>query len=283
MKPSIPSRHQRGAALVEFILGAAFVLVPLHLAVQALGKFADVQNTAQAAARYAAWEKTVWFEDGGSTFNRINEPNRKSAAEIRNEMLVRIVNDRRDGLRYSASDRHAQTYAHGIDPLWHDSGDGAFVDSAALLTQTSHHTTPDNDFVGKILRAFRELPFQEVLGSPVPPVPTDTLATTKVRLAKVAAASPIYRRLWSRAHALPEDWAGLDFDAQSAVLSNSWGANSSRGTKAMVAESVPTAKLLGDAVQAGAIVTLGLWDPTLAPRLDMGKIAPDVVPSDRLK
>src|ERR1043166_2467292 len=92
---------QRGAAMVEFIVGATFVLVPMYLAVQALGKFADVQHTVNSAARYAAWEKTVCFEDTASKFHDYNGPNQKSAAQIRNELMVRVVNDHRSKLQYS--------------------------------------------------------------------------------------------------------------------------------------------------------------------------------------
>ena len=45
------SRHhkQQGAALIEFVVIAMFVLVPMYLAVQALGKFADVRSVANNA------------------------------------------------------------------------------------------------------------------------------------------------------------------------------------------------------------------------------------------
>jgi hypothetical protein len=50
----------------------------------------------------------------------------------------------------------------------------------------------------------------------------------------------------------------------------------------MVEESVPTAQGIGTAIDS-AMYLLSTWDPTIAPRLDMGRVAPDVVPTDRLR
>ena len=111
------ARQQAGAALVEFIVAALFLLVPLYLAVQAMGRFADVQHTAQAAARYAAWERTVWFNERASAFHQKNVPNQKSEAQIRSEIAVRVFNDRNTALRYQSSDKTQTTFAKGMDPL----------------------------------------------------------------------------------------------------------------------------------------------------------------------
>lgn len=274
---------QQGAAMVEFIVGAVFVLVPMTLALQALGKFADVQATANTAARYAAWEKTVWSEDTGSLFASHNQPNQKSSAQIRNEIMVRVINDRRTDLKYASTDRNASTYANGIDPLWHDADDLAFVDDPQKLKLATAHRKPANDLMGTILGLFGSIPIPQFVGTLVPPVPVDTLDTGTLTLQQVAAGSGVYQRLWSKAEGLPDDWAGLDFDGRSGILSNTWAANASSGTKAMVAESVPTAGSLGQFLDLGINATILVWDPTLTGRLDLGRIAPDVVPDDRIR
>jgi hypothetical protein len=51
----------------------------------------------------------------------------------------------------------------------------------------------------------------------------------------------------------------------------------------MVTASVPTANGLGTAVEVATKAIMLAWDPLEFPRLDMGKIAVDVVPADRLK
>jgi hypothetical protein len=50
----------------------------------------------------------------------------------------------------------------------------------------------------------------------------------------------------------------------------------------MAKQAVPTAQGLGTAVGAAVNVAKTAWDP-LAPGVELGKVAPDVVPKDRLK
>jgi hypothetical protein len=283
MKSHSCVQTQRGAAMVEFIVGAVFVLVPMYLAVQALGKFADVQHTANAAARYAAWEKTVWFEDTTSRFQTHNAPNQKSSAQIRNETLVRVLNDRRSSMKYTSSDKGATTFANGIDPLWQDAAGDDYIKDPSRLTLVSRWDSPSKDLLGTAIGLLSAVPLPaSVVGTIVPPVPTNTLATSTATLAKLGQDSGSYKRLWSKAQGLSEDWAGLDFEGRSAILSNSWVANAVGGTREMVRDSVPTARGLGTALEAAAWLAAGPWDPTIPIRLDMGKVEPDVVPPDRL-
>ncbi len=284
MKKPPRSRRQQGAAMVEFIVGAVFVLVPMYLAVQALGKFADVQHTANAAARYAAWEKTVWFEDTSSRFHDHNAPNQKSSAQIRNETLVRVLNDKHSNLLYASTDKGASTFAHGIDPMWQDAAGDDYIKDPAKLTLLSSWQAPSKDLLGAAIGLLGAVPLPaSVVGTIVPPVPTNTLASATVKFEKMGQDSASYKRLWSKSFGLPEDWVGLDFEGRAAILSNSWVANAAGGTKEMVRDSVPTARGLGTALEAAAWIGAGPWDPSIPIRLDMGKVAPDVVPDDRLK
>ncbi len=49
--------------MTEFVIAATFVLVPLFIFVPMLGKYIDFKHAAIQAARYQAWEYTVWYED----------------------------------------------------------------------------------------------------------------------------------------------------------------------------------------------------------------------------
>jgi hypothetical protein len=53
----------RGQAMTELLICAAAILVPLFLIVPAFGKFIDMKHTAIKAARYEAWEYTVWYAE----------------------------------------------------------------------------------------------------------------------------------------------------------------------------------------------------------------------------
>lgn len=56
-------RRQRGQAMTEFVIAATYVLVPLFVAVPMLAKYLDIKQAAVQAARYEAWEYTVWYQD----------------------------------------------------------------------------------------------------------------------------------------------------------------------------------------------------------------------------
>jgi len=64
MNRRIPStRRHRGQAMTELLIAASFILVPLFLLVPTLGKFIDMRHAAIQAARYQAWEYTVWYAE----------------------------------------------------------------------------------------------------------------------------------------------------------------------------------------------------------------------------
>ncbi len=53
--------RKRGQALVEFLVCASFVLIPLFLIVPMFGKYIDMRHATIQAARYQAWEYTAWY------------------------------------------------------------------------------------------------------------------------------------------------------------------------------------------------------------------------------
>ena len=283
--------------MTEFIIGATLVMLPLYLAVQAMGKFAEVKHMTQAAARYAAWERTVWFNETGSPFYQKNKPNQKSDAQIRSEIAIRLFNDRNSDspLSYSDTDKTAAGFGkQGIDPLWEDTAGQAYLTDYDKITLTGNVSKPSKDIVGSALDLISKVSIPHVTGTLVPPVPTETLVQTTFELHDVASESDVYRRLWSRVKGMgrvtdppekDEEWVGFSTKGQAAVLTNAWNANSSQGTLAMVQESVPTAQGLGQALETGARAIIYSWDPVVGflHPLDLGKIGPDVVPPDRLK
>jgi len=277
------SMASRGAALVEFIVIAIFVLVPMYLATQAIGKLGDVRSSAQNAARYAAWERTVWYDDTGSLYAKKNAPNQKSAAAIRQEAIVRVFNERKSDFKYSNTDKTSTGLAHGTDPMWRDTAGKALVDDPARITMTATDVKPSKDILAGAIALINKITVPSITGTLAPPVPTQTLAVVDFKLDKVARDSEVYKRLWSKKSGLDTDWEGLDYAAPGAILSNTWAANASGGTKEMVSDSVPTANGLGKALNIATKTTLAAWDLSVAPRVDIGRIAVDVVPPDRLK
>jgi hypothetical protein len=270
--------------MVEFIVGATFFLVPLYLATQALGKFADVQHTANAGARYAAWEKTVWFEDTSSRFQQHNSANQKTRDQIRAEIVSRVLNDRRAALIYKDTDKGATTLINGQDTLWQDTAGTDYLRDASNTTLVSTYVKPTKDITGAAIDLIGTISIPNITGTLAPPVPIETLSTNTFTLGEVAKDSDVYKRLWAKSEGLPDNWIGMDFEGRSGILTNTWSANAAEGTKQMVEDSVPTASdVLKPILTTATIVALALWDPIAASQVEYGKVAPDVVPEDRLK
>lgn len=59
----VRKRAQRGQAMTEFVISATYVLLPLFIAIPMLAKYIDIRQAAVQAARYEAWEYTVWYDD----------------------------------------------------------------------------------------------------------------------------------------------------------------------------------------------------------------------------
>jgi len=56
-------KHLRGQAMTEIVISATYVLIPLFIAIPMLAKYIDIKQAAVQAARYEAWEYTVWYDD----------------------------------------------------------------------------------------------------------------------------------------------------------------------------------------------------------------------------
>lgn len=221
---------QQGQAMVEFLVAAMFVLVPLFLAISALGKLSNAQHTVEMAARYAAWERTTWYEStpGSSKFDEHNQPNRKSTEEIRNEIAVRVLNDRSSESVIRNDDKKSSAFTNGLDPMFHDPAGTAHLTEFSQLTSEQTMQKPEKDIAGSTLELLGKVP---MFGKLLPAVPTDSLATTTVKFKALAKSSEVYKRLW------PDPaWTGLDFQATSSILSNTWAANSRAGTEGMVGD-----------------------------------------------
>lgn len=270
---------QAGQAMVEFVVVAVFFLVPLFLAIAALGKFTDVQHVTDMSARYGAWERTVWYDSSSTDFNGINLPNQKQDAAIKGEIAARLFSDRSsDTTVIRQTDGANAALVNGTDPMWRDAAGTAFLAEYQRFDNNMSRASPERDIAGAIVEEMAAVSVRGLVGF-VPPLPTDTLAVSTVSLADLTADSGVYQRLWN---VTPGGWQGLDFRATGAILSNTWGANGKGATREMVARTVPTAQGLGAVVQA-AKAGIGPWDPVPASGIEVGKIEVDVVPGDRLR
>lgn len=111
---------QSGQSMVEFLVAAATVLVPLFMIIPIIGKYADINMTAPQAARYMAWERTVWHDaderlSNGIDENVVHKFPKKSAFQLRQEVPVRFLSH-----AYATMDSVPNTVLDqdDINPLW---------------------------------------------------------------------------------------------------------------------------------------------------------------------
>jgi hypothetical protein len=81
---------QSGQAMSEFLVTVAFAFLPLFVLVPTLGKIMDLQFQNQMAARYAVWERTVWFDNlsGENRDDFVVSGNKWESVALRSESEV---------------------------------------------------------------------------------------------------------------------------------------------------------------------------------------------------
>jgi hypothetical protein len=118
-----------GQAATEFLITATFVLVPLLLLIPLLGRYIDIQHTAIQAARYEAWEYTVWYGDssdmpsgfsGDQPLKAPDATQRESRARFfgRTDRPIDSANDDAGINPANAAERNPHWVDHRKQPLW---------------------------------------------------------------------------------------------------------------------------------------------------------------------
>ena len=264
-------RREEGQAIVEFIVAALFFLIPLYLIIIALGKFSDVQSGASQAARYAAWERTVWLDDA-SWRTRMATNNRKTTAELRSEIAQRVVGDTRPTI--AANDRSQNNLSNGHLAMWTDGEGRDLLERYQDLTLTE---------------ANRPLTLAQCPTCATPValnvagltvginVPQNNMVVASAGI-QVARNSAALQRLFPSY----TGFNGVQLNDQVALLPNGWMANGRDGVTTVVKDAVPTATPLIKAALTAAVAPMlpQAWE---AIPLKIGQILPDEVPADRLR
>lgn len=264
-------RRQDGQAIVEFIVAATFFLIPLYLIIIALGKFGDVQAGASQAARYVAWERTVWLDDA-SWRSRMATGNQKTTAEMRSEIAQRVVGDTR--LTIAANDKSRNSLSNGQLAMWRDGKgqdlleryqDLTLTESGRALTVTQCPTcaTPAALNVAGLTVGIN--------------VPQNNMVVANAGI-QVARNSAALQRLFPSY----TGFNGLQLSDQVALLPNEWMANGRDGVTAVVKDAVPTATPAIKGVMTAAVAPMMPFAWEVIP-LKIGDIRPDEVPADRLR
>ena len=132
---SVTFKAQRGQAMIEALIASALVLVPLFLAIPVIAKYMDIRSSTVQAARYAAWERTVWYGGDaaatmsmGSYFSSNKwDANAKTDDVIRQEIGKRLLSD-----NGTAAFTNSDTSGGNLRKFWSDRR-GSAQSGASLL------------------------------------------------------------------------------------------------------------------------------------------------------
>jgi len=124
--------------MIEALVAAALVLVPLFLAIPIIAKYQDIKTYTVQAARYVAWERTVWFGGAaaesfgigsGGTFSNKWDANEKTDDQIRAEIGARLLSDSGTA-PFKDTDKSGGSWVGGNSKLfWRDRRNNTLLNS----------------------------------------------------------------------------------------------------------------------------------------------------------
>lgn len=238
--------------MVEFVIGATLFLIPVFLIIPLLGKYADMKSAVVQAARYNAWERTVWY-GGTSSSSGDWEGNDKSESQIKTEMVSKFL----------------------TNDLWYDRAGRAMTASSSNSITNEDSPGTANTILGFAVTVADALgPFTlEMKGLYSGNASLSTAAITPIG---VVLGEPGGLQKW--------DSLNLTISDKNVILANGWGANGADHVKSQVQGLTPTSILSNSVIDAvrWILVAAGFWELTPLV-LELGKIVVDEVPPDRLE
>lgn len=256
-------RSQAGQALTEFLV-ASLVLIPMLLMIPLLGKLSDVNHTAIAASRYAAWERTV------------STPKAKSDAALQKEIQRRFFEAPGIKLKTKETDRSVST----TNALWSVDADTRLVESSARSVSMKLQPESDGGFAqAGALAALSKISsaLKGKGGDAMASLETKGMTTARVSV-DIASNTLAFDRGHGCSATAAESFACLS--RQTAILTDTWDAGEQEQVIARTQGFVP-ASLFKPAEK----LLKALADIKLVPEargFKPGYIAPDAVPGDRL-
>ncbi|MEM9174053.1 MAG: hypothetical protein AAGC67_02375 [Myxococcota bacterium] len=261
------TERQRGQAMTEFVIVTSAILIPLFLVIPFLGKIGEMRQASIQAARYEAWEYTVWNDPADDAMDR-NYSRERSRTSFTSSSPPPTLpfRERNDG---AAEER--------VTTLFYYQGGG--------VGESSPNETLKNGW-GDV---YRDRPIDREFGSADEDTPDPTtIAGDLLDIADAIASVfdalrfPAFRKLNGNGYQTSEVELALAFEypsspfvdspaggtgpdvisvtttARAAVLSDNWGASSTNDAENQTRGLVPTAILggtIGNVLQsvAGAI------------------------------
>lgn len=268
--------------MIELLIAAGFVLVPLFLAIPLLGKYLDMRAAAVQTSRYAAWERTVWY--GGDAASSLGwfgvsrrwQANEKTDDQIRREIGVRYLSETDGSEAFSSIDRDASNFRGGSKELWKDrNGQALLANYSDIVNSVANNQAPGT--LNVILDPIAN--FASTLGP----------FTLEMKGAYAATVTMKVKDI-DYDHFLAKS-SSASFNETNVLLANGWSADGPDGAgktsvkqqaKGLVPFSIFTAEIGGIPVMEYLQTAVSVFLPEVS-KLELGKLEPEVVPADRLK
>ncbi len=308
----------RGQSMTEFLICASFALVPLFFGISLLGKYIDIKQTAIQAARYEAWEYTVWYADDNEPmtgFNAVAQPIKSTAlthaetqqrffTEPGNSDTVQPITSTDATTGWSAGTANQFWVDHTGAPLY------AGVDGSGSSLSSSDDT-PTIPVIGDVMNTLFDIidwafsaigSLMSFVGSSVGFTAINTEGYANSTVSMEVAVNPRFRTADDTDKNLIGVTTGntLDFISNAGVVSDGWNAGGVEHTYNQAGGAVPTVLLseLLDAIPGFEtiwnVVSIlapemrlcnpgGIWGPDDKGSLWLGYIDIDAVHPDRLE
>jgi len=255
---------QRGQALVEFLIAASLLLVPLFFMISYVAKYHDMQAATIQAARYAAWERTVYFGSGDWASGTAT----KSDAAIQNEIRSRFLSARGTGFANPTTENNSIWSDHAGEPIL---GTWSQASSSAQTPGTGDYVLVKvKDIIATI---------GKVLGADGFKLDMKSLYAAEVSV--TPANSNAISRIFAGADG---SFSLLTLTEKNVMVANGWSANGKtfveKQTGSLALTNVFDREPLSDVLD-NAKTGLKVFYPEFG-GLDLGKMQVDNVPGDRV-
>jgi hypothetical protein len=254
--------NQSGQGMVSFLVASVFLFIPLSLGINYLAKLGDARHKTHEAARYSAWERTVWSPSD-------TDYNIKTADEINNEILSRIFGHALLPIN-SINDKAVMTDKPELDPnltLWPRKGQRSSVLEAFDDSTYSSLDIANQSASGSLSSAINQV--------------ASKFDLNKRGLYEARVAFRFSKNSNIRTELMMESTSPfIEVTATAALLTDAWNATTSN----MVANRV-RGTLLTDSLNNSALDTLKTAIAPFHPEIEdfePGFLQPDMLPCQRL-
>ncbi|MBU0801209.1 MAG: hypothetical protein KKA05_09430 [Alphaproteobacteria bacterium] len=299
----IATKRQQGQAMAEFVVMTAGCLLLLFVLVPVVAKLSDMSYKAQEAARYTAWERTVWYKTNADEKMLPSQTNlvdgflaSRTDEDVLNSAERRILGFTQTPVPFSPQDIDLQT-SENTNRYWrwtHGNGGQAMAAPGSMATSSTLSDSKTPSFAYEVVDVYNS-----VMGGIAKVVNIFSFGKGDEDFLQIA--HPIHN-FYSTAVSIPVPMTGsqlgsqpllgerfnngLNVAARSAVLADGWIAQTADGTGSHLDQKANDF-VLGNLIAENPIVEtvqelIGIFEPSIKD-FDLGYVNTDPIPDAGVK